>query len=770
MATKNRIEPPFTRIAYLAVQDSKLGHLSSIFRLLPEADLELLRCYMTLALLPSDAGKVVSAGKPFTEAAVRTVSAPQVRVASSGSFPDEVMWNDMMNTPLLVLLAGHKLPAWSDKLVAKRPVALLSQSPTAIGKAKQLGMITGLLAGKDDLREYYKALSALCLAVSATGSWDEAVTVELAALSKLDLFGARSQLAFIPRLPFPPFAEGRSAAYLCARLANNVDEPSLALSVPAGSERFHRLGLRWLLRASQAFALIETGTALPDGFPLSATELGDGLAQLRAESEPDRKYNQLLGMGRKICEGRSISQLVAVAVPRRDVVRGIIPEGATPPEHLSKWSRVWLRALRDLSENTLAMRPGAGEARAAYDRGRETLLYEDRLIACRAASLSVRLYAEPIQVGPVASLVQNDVANLNGAITARSNQKVARLFHRVEKGLAACIPPALLEEIGADSGAVTFLSDLPFEWTLVDGWPMCLTKPVARIPIGLSRLDVFSAALESRVSIDSNNARRVLVLDLIKEDDSIRAHTESFIAASEELGQTYTYLTPRNGAELRAALEAQLFDVVVVDAHGGYDRRSDTLRIDLPDGPVAIDDFVPFMMVPPLWILSACDTSVTGAMRGCFVRKLLSLGAVCVVATLSPVDAFTASMFVGKLLTEVYNPIQREEFRDFHKVFFDTQVSTALLYDPLLPLMKKARRKRALRQPLGRVLGDMLAWMRTVELTASELREATALRLQWSLERHGLHERQEAYFQNNELRPETLFFTAFGAPGRVELS
>lgn len=81
-------------------------------------------------------------------------------------------------------------------------------------------------------------------------------------------------------------------------------------------------------------------------------------------------------------------------------------------------------------------------------------------------------------------------------------------------------------------------------------------------------------------------------------------------------------------------------------------------------------------------------------MRGCFVRKLLSLGAISVVATLAPVNAFAASMFVGKLLTDIYSPVPRGRDRDFHDVFFDTQVSTAVLYDPMLPLMRKAMQQQ----------------------------------------------------------------------------
>ena len=127
-------------------------------------------------------------------------------------------------------------------------------------------------------------------------------------------------------------------------------------------------------------------------------------------------------------------------------------------------------------------------------------------------------------------------------------------------------------------------------------------------------------------------------------------------------------------------------------------------------------------------------------------------------------------MFVGKLLTEIYNPLQRGRDRDFHHVFFDTQVWTALLYDPLLPLMRRAMQRRSLKAPVGRVLGDFFAWAKTVQLGARELRVAAAYALQDSLERHGLADRQAAYSQSGQIRPETLLFSAFGAPGRIEIA
>lgn len=326
-----------------------------------------------------------------------------------------------------------------------------------------------------------------------------------------------------------------------------------------------------------------------------------------------------------------------------------------------------------------------------------------------------------------------------------------------------------MSEIAAGTAPVTFFSDLPFEWTAVDDWPLCLTKPVARIPLGVTRWDVLGAALETRVTIDSGDPARVLMLDLIDRRDPIRENTDAFISSSTRLGQHYKYATPRDGAEAASVLGSGGIDIVVLDTHGSYERSTDTLYVRLPGGMCVLDELMPHGRVPPLWILSACDTSVTGALRGCFVRRLLALGAVCVVATLAPVDAFTASMFVGKLLTAIYSPMERKEERDFHTEFFDTQLTTAILYDPLLPLFRKAVRRPELKRKLGFVISEFYAWARTARLGAREFRVGGAAKLSSSLQKYGLADLQHAQHVSGAIRPETLLFTAFGAPGRIEL-
>ena len=375
-----------------------------------------------------------------------------------------------------------------------------------------------------------------------------------------------------------------------------------------------------MLWACRVLALAEGGMEPPPALAISATELAEIYGSLIGDSAPEQKRSLLLQLGRRLSDGRRATHLVAAPVPRRDVVRGHVPEGAEIAPDFNRWSGVRLKALKDLAAGHSASRPHHEPSRSVYDRARDTLLYEDRLVACHAASLAARINGEPWQLGPTHTLIHNDIANLNRAIEAGSN-KVASLFQTVEQGLASLIPADSLREIAHGDGLVTFFSDIPFEWTAVDDWPLCLTKAVARIPLGMTRWDVLSAALESRVSIDSRDPSRVLVFDLIKRDDHIRSDTDAFIATSEGLGQRYTYVTPGNAAEMQDVIDHETFDIVVVDAHGTYDHVKDLLTIELPEGSVPVHELLPPKRVPPLWILSACDTSVTGAMRGCLYGR-----------------------------------------------------------------------------------------------------------------------------------------------------
>ena len=137
---------------------------------------------------------------------------------------------------------------------------------------------------------------------------------------------------------------------------------------------------------------------------------------------------------------------------------------------------------------------------------------------------------------------------------------------------------------------------------------------------------MLGARLEHPPTIAVSKPEKVLVLDLIASDDPIRKHSDHFMAASNSLGLKYVYSSPKTTDEFVDELQSVAPDIVVLDTHGQYDSAGDRLVVSLGDEAAFLDQLIPKELVPPVWILSACDTSVTGALRGCFVRQLLDQG------------------------------------------------------------------------------------------------------------------------------------------------
>src|SRR5215469_6367097 len=87
-------------IRYVLVESSKSSGRATIFHLLNEADVALLRCFMTLSLLPADTGDLVPEQPPFGAAFKRVRGLPSFRKAQAGIRPPTAMWEDLIKAPL----------------------------------------------------------------------------------------------------------------------------------------------------------------------------------------------------------------------------------------------------------------------------------------------------------------------------------------------------------------------------------------------------------------------------------------------------------------------------------------------------------------------------------------------------------------------------------------------------------------------------------------------------------------------------------------------
>jgi hypothetical protein len=340
----------------------------------------------------------------------------------------------------------------------------------------------------------------------------------------------------------------------------------------------------------------------------------------------------------------------------------------------------------------------------------------------------------------------------------------------LEADLASALPSDLLARLDETAQSVLIYSDLPFEWALLpDGWPICLTKPVCRVPIAATRAwsNLVTLSKEhNEIAIDAPG--RVLVLDLISRSDRIRASSDVFRDVSDSIQQRYTYRSCSTVDEIHELVLNEHFDIVVLDTHGRYNKSKDELTLFLQDKPVPLSEFLPNKRVPPVWILSACDTAVIGSITGTLTRALFDHGALSVVGTLHKIDADVASLFVGKILTEIFSSSKESQFDSFLDAFFNAQLTTAVLYDPMFPLMRRCSSDPNKARQLSHLFATYLSEM-AKPVPSAEYRLKAAHLLNELLQKAQLREMYEQIEKAGLIIPETLLYSIFGLPDNIRL-
>ena len=581
-------------------------------------------------------------------------------------------------------------------------------------------------------------------------------------------------MGFMPPIPLPGPNEGRSAAYLLNRLSNNVEENSL---FPPGQEGrqegflvFPRI-LDYSYAASLLLSGIELGVPFPTDPGISRAEIEEKYEFLLGDAPDEDKRNCFLKIGESITGSSAMHGSLVVSVPsaRTDLMKGFMPPTLNPDPGFSKYKHVIVKAISDYTKNKTTKKFKSNREKQEYVRAQETIIAGHRLLAVQTACMGILDHGIPIQTPETGGGLYSLARNLNTALTKRT-KKISRLFRELEIKLAESLPDELLAHLVYGDSDIVFLSDLPYEWTLLDNWPVCLTRPVSRIPMSATNvwLNIFHAsARQAKINISKPN--RVVVLDLIDESDPIRNFSELFRKTSDDIGQKYTYRKPSCVREIKEIFDEVSPEIVVLDTHGNYRSMFDELLLSMGELHVKSTEFVGDAKVPPVWILSACDMSVVGAIKGTMVEPLINKGAVCVIATVQKIDAMAASIFVGRLLTDIYSPPAQIKYNTLLDAFFVSQFTTALLYDPLLPLLKRARPGTDLSKRVCGVIFEYIRHFSSKPFDPRKMKYEAGEVLYKNIIKQGLQDQQTQIFQTGEVIPETLLFTAFGLPSKVSL-
>ncbi|MBW8299242.1 MAG: hypothetical protein K0M60_06545 [Hydrogenophaga sp.] len=281
---------------------------------------------------------------------------------------------------------------------------------------------------------------------------------------------------------------------------------------------------------------------------------------------------------------------------------------------------------------------------------------ELKLQSLAVALLSASTLAATIRLPPAVNRTDGVVAQLSAHLRTFDNppdSKTARVFRTVQNALREAVPAEHLELLLESKSGIKIIADAALEWLPVNGLPLGLYTDVSRIPVTPGNILMEQLRPRQPIQVRPESFRNFLLLSMFDEKDQLADIIARAIDKLEDSkGRPIhgTRRTPRTVEEFVAAVNGYDGPMLIVDSHGQHidDKSPGGLII----GGKAIDiwSLRDQIRVPPIVVLSACDTHPHDRNHASVANGFLSCGASAVLGTVLPIRGEHAASFVRRLL------------------------------------------------------------------------------------------------------------------------
>lgn len=237
-----------------------------------------------------------------------------------------------------------------------------------------------------------------------------------------------------------------------------------------------------------------------------------------------------------------------------------------------------------------------------------------------------------------------------------NDRKRVESFRRVQAAITDSIPAQFHGFIKESGDGIRLIADAHLEWMNLEGLPLGVQKDVTRIPVTPGSLFVDQVAPKNYIHVSTNDFQEVLVLDALQKTDPISRMFDIAIGQFEPLFKERVRIRTvrvRNLDDLVAALNAFEGALMIFDGHGSHEpgHHATLQLLDEEVDTWQLQSIRP--RIPPIVILSACDTHAADRNHATTASGFLAAGARTVLGSVFPIDAMDASSFVARLLYRV---------------------------------------------------------------------------------------------------------------------
>lgn len=401
-----------------------------------------------------------------------------------------------------------------------------------------------------------------------------------------------------------------------------------------------------------------------------------------------------------------------------------------------------------------------GSAAAAQAAEKDTLLFltTHRALAERGAALVGR------EVNPEAF---NLLRALEEHWAAKPKpQTIWRILGRIGTEVRKSFDPIDLF-LMKHASSLSVFADFPLGLVSLDPRlaPLCCMTPIAYRPITpLTRALQFE--LQSLGITPLWGELRVLMVECIPKSDPVgklsRIGWELALKNLEGPNVKVTRIEPTNVAEINSELKKIPYDVLIISAHGHYDRQRNTAGILIGEN---ISLGTELGHVPDLVILSSCSVAPRGIGSVNITDLLLRQGAKAVLGTLVPVDVRRNATLMVRFLLYIRETMEGrfpESTLDriWHHVFTSNAINDVVSSNP--SLHEWAHQRVGKSSPIV----DFMAEKSTGRIRKAFIYEDTVTVLREIAQAVGIEEKFDAWMAGGII-PESLFYVFVGSPNQI---
>jgi len=308
-------------------------------------------------------------------------------------------------------------------------------------------------------------------------------------------------------------------------------------------------------------------------------------------------------------------------------------------------------------------------------------LYIENLIAIQTSSFCIPNIKLSIHNNNYKALLKEI-----GNYSRDNHRNIHKSFLKLEEQFIKDIKDWFLPINNNYSVELKLVSNLPLEWCPHDKLPLMIKNEVSRIPVSFG--DVAEKLLmdTEQIYLPIKAFSKILFITSFEDNDNIKYHLKDGVNIIQKINKNgfdkdedLTFMKNNhmtkdidlntlnldnhmeiqdiwedisNIDELINVLNKNTSPIIVFDLHGGHNEKEEGV-IFIKGEAIAISELFGKVKIPPIVILSACDTNPLDRSHYNTANAFLLMGAKTVLASAVPIQSREASIFISRLLMRI---------------------------------------------------------------------------------------------------------------------